>query len=69
MFLTIENGKLVTKSDDGVTTVIDTFDKLKEALSTDGLMASSSVDFPEEYTTDPKTLVLCTWLANRTDVR
>lgn len=63
MFLTIEDGKLVSYDGNEVKTVLDTVEKLYsrlgEALTTGtDVMRSSSLDFPEEYTTDPTTLIL-----------
>jgi len=63
MFLSIEDGKLVGYDMQDVRTVLDTPTKLQAVLETallkgEDVMRSSSLDFPEEYTPDPKVLTL-----------
>jgi hypothetical protein len=66
MFLTIENGRLVVEQDGVRSVVVDraSMDSLlREAEDNDLMvMGSSSLDFPEEYTTDPDVLALVGYL-------
>lgn len=67
-FLTIEHGKLVAKSSG--TLVIDSLAKLDAVLTLageDGVLTSSSIDFPEESTTDVMTLALVGYLHRRAE--
>ncbi len=61
-FLTIENGKLVDYPDYSDTPVeVTSVQQLQAMMEADPLtriMCSSSIDFPEEYTSDPVVLEL-----------
>jgi hypothetical protein len=62
-FLTIENGQFVAYDNADHQTVISTAQELEVLLRRDeDISRSSSLDFPEEYTTDPIVLALVTYL-------
>jgi hypothetical protein len=63
IILDIENGKLVQIGKDDIARVISTAQDLERLLRQDvDISRSSSLDFPEEYTSDPIVLALVTYL-------
>lgn len=62
-FITVnEDGKLVLSTivDRNETkTVINSFDQLREIIGSNDLLCSSTLDFPDEYTTDQAVIDLC----------
>ena len=66
MFLTIEDGKLVLYRDDAakLITNVEEADAIVTEAAERGipLMRSSSLDFAEEYTSDPMTIALVNWM-------
>jgi len=63
IFLSIEDGKLVAYDHADHQSVITTAQDVEVLLRKDeDISRSSSLDFPEEYTTDPMVLALVTYL-------
>jgi hypothetical protein len=66
--LDIQNGGLVLVEGNSVIKV-DSFRDIINAVATGDLFCSSSIDFPEEYTTDAKVLEICHGLQTNFDNR
>jgi hypothetical protein len=59
-YVTIDNaGRLVCEPHRDAQPVVITSAEQLEALCPDGFLASSSVDFPDEYTADPVVIEIC----------
>jgi hypothetical protein len=57
-FLTIEEGKLVVIFNDETRRVIETIEQLND-VAEGGILCSSTIDFPEEATSDPNVIAMC----------
>lgn len=58
-YLSIKDGKLVLETPTGQLVEITSLDHLAEVASGDSVMCSSSIDFPEDDTSDPAVIAMC----------